>query len=215
MKKNKLIIVLLLFTIISNNYCQEDSSKNNQKNQYVQIEIPKAYSLPEVAIELYLEDTNYYMEKEIGTSFFEQDKKIGYFRYFTSTSVFEFMLKDSLPDGHYCLYNLTKKQAKKTKNKEDYIIASGKFKNGMKQGTFMFRKISENPCRTCEIKYIDFTNDTVDGIVKELENWIPIYLAEYKMGVKNGFCFYANSGVPVILLYKDGVIVKETTFLNK
>jgi hypothetical protein len=169
-------------------------------------------------IKLFLNDSNYYIQKDIGQIFQEFDNKVGYFAYFRSTTAMEFVLKDSLPDGFYCLYNLPSKSAKKEKALCKYLVVAGEYRNGLKQGRFIFQEnvdLPEGYRSDKEIyfyKEISFINDTVDGAIKEYDGDLLTYAAEYKMWKKNGFCYFWNNGSPAILLFEDGELVDQTQF---
>ena len=117
-----------------------------------------------------------------------------------------------MPNGFYCLYSLKKKQTKKTKNIDEYIVASGEYKNGMKQGAFYFKFIPENPKWVSSDKVIYFKDDVVNGAVIERERGNIMFLGEYQMGIKHGFFYYYNGGAPSIVLYENGVKVKDSIF---
>lgn len=211
MYKNKYFILLSFILLIHNSLCsQNNDPMQNSSMLYVE-KISQPYYTIEEPIDLYLDDTDYFVQKDIEQILYESQQRIGFFKYFISTYATEFELKDSLPDGFYCLYNLTRKQAEKIKDKDIYLVASGGFKNKMKQGYFSFYSLSEDNFKKV-FKTIHFVNDTINGIVKELVSWEPIYLAEYKMGIKDGFSFYANNGNSLIILYKEGEIIKQTSF---
>jgi hypothetical protein len=167
-------------------------------------------------IKLYLEDTSYYIQKDIWQLMNEQKNNTGYFAHFSDTYGLEFQFKNKLPDGFYCLYNITKKQSLKIKNYKNYFVASGEFKNGMKQGAFIFFVHQEYPTKKEPFKNqkeafkrIYFKNDTVHGKVIETIEGKVIHFGEYNLGVKDGFFYELDN---IIILYKDGLVVKKTSF---
>jgi hypothetical protein len=203
MRKNRFIIFLLLLIRVLCVFPQEDANLRQPLGS-------ETICFPKDTIILYLEDTSFYIQKNIRQLISDHINKIGYFNFLSSTDGLGFELKDSLSDGFYCLYNITKKQAQKVKNKENHFVASGEFKGGMKQGAFTFYNLSE---WSESFKILYFKNDTVHGQVKEILNGKIIYLAEYNMGIKNGFFYNAIiSTNPQIILYKDGEIVREVEF---
>jgi hypothetical protein len=208
--KNIIVCFLLILSLSINVSAQQDSIEELKRlNPYARERISEEkFYIPKDTIKLYLEDTLYYIK----------DNKLGTFKYFARLKLsfyrygLEFELRDSLPDGFYCLYDLTKKQAKKISDKEKHLVASGEFRNRMKQGIFRFKTEYEDPRFPIFYKEIIFTNDTVNGIVREAENERAIFVGEYKMGVKDGFFFHENGGYPVIFLYENGEKVRETFF---
>jgi hypothetical protein len=126
------------------------------------------------------------------------------------TSKIEYQLKDNLSDGFYCLYELTKKDAKKVNaiQKNNYLVASGQYKNHMKNGYFIFNDVGKNLINPYT-KIIYFKNDTVDGYVKEWERSYLVYQGKYKMGKRDGIFFFQNNGIPIIAVYKNGKEIKR------
>ncbi len=210
MKIVKFTLILFITIICENAYCQEDTTNVKKVNdQFLRQKINKTNDTPKDTIKLFLEDTSYYISLD-DENYFEKIK--AYSSYLNSGYVPSYLLSEKLPDGYYCLYNITKKQAKKIKNIEEYIVTSGEFKNGMKQGAFFFRFIPDNPkCSKAEI-IIYFKDDLVNGAVIEREKNSIMFLGEYQMGIKHGFFYYYNSGAPLIVLYENGVKVKESIF---
>lgn len=211
MKYKQLVIFFILLLISRNLYCQVDTVNQTKNPEYYyrqKITVDSVY--PRDTIKLFLADTSYYhTNRDI---LYEYNNKINYLKYFNSGIGLDFVLKDSLPDGYYCLYNLTKKQVKKIKNINKYIVASGEFKNGMKQGAFYFKFIPENPRWVSADKVIYFKDDVVNGAVIERERGNIMFLGEYKMGIKHGFFYYGYGGAPSIVLYENGIKVKDAIF---
>lgn len=211
MKIKQLIIFFILILITSNLYCQTDTVSKIKNPEYFyrqKINVDTVFSRD--TIKLFLDDTSYYnMERDL---LYEFNNKIGYLKYFNSSIGLNFVLKDSLQDGFYCLYNLTKKQAKKMKTKDKNIVVSGEFKNKMKQGAFCFYFIQETSKCIKANKVIYFKDDIVHGAVIERENDKIMFLGEYQMGVKHGFFYYYNGGAPAIVLYENGKQVKYSNF---
>jgi hypothetical protein len=203
MYRDRFVILLLLLFKIAGVYSQE--------NVYLRQPLrDDTIYCPKDTIKLYLDDTSYYSQKNIQQLIDDIGNATSYFKYFSSTDGLEFGLKDSLPDGFYCLYNITKKQAIKIKNHEKYFVVSGEFKNGMKQGAFIFYNFSKWS-ESFKIAY--FKDDAVHGQVKEILNGKIIYLVEYNMGLKDGLFYNAiNSTNPIIILYMDGKVVREVYF---
>jgi len=174
-------------------------------------------------INIYLEDTLFFEQKtsleliklkhEIlyGSGDIEALKY--YIKYFNITSGIEFFLKDSLDDGCYCLYNLTKKQLKKIKEKEKYLVAKGCFENKMRQGKFIHSYGLDKFALGSIYKEISFVNDTVHGSIIEMYHGNLNCLEEYNMGIKDGFFFWKHRGSVVIRLYKQGAIIEEKNII--
>jgi len=206
------IIVLkfsLLLLMSSNLYCQIDSLRNiTEYGFYDKQRIHYDTIALKDTIKLFLEDTSFYL---INKNILYQNE-IEYLNYFNSSIGLDYVLKDSLPDGFYCLYNLTKKQARRIHEKNNYIVASGEFKNKMKQGPFCFYFMPENSKWASAKKVIYFEDDIINGPIIEFERDNIMYLGEYKMGVKNGFFYFYNGGAPAIILYENGVKVKDSYF---
>jgi|LSQX01.1.fsa_nt_gb hypothetical protein len=162
---------------------------------------------------VYLEDTAYYEKKTFDQMIGDAKKNEGYMKYFNSvTAGLDYFLKDSLEDGCYYLYNLTRKQANKVKEKDTHIIATGCYKGGLKQGKFIFSNGIDKQSLGSIYKEISFINDSVNGNVLEMINGQIIYLCEYKMDVKEGFSFIYKQGQTVMRYFEHGVIRKELEF---
>jgi hypothetical protein len=217
MYRNRLFVLLiLLFKLTGDLYAQQkDTVKINiiydTIHSYRQ---PLKLYTPKDTIKLFLDDTAYYIQKDYRQIDNEYRDRIGYAKYFFNTHCSGFELKDNLPDGYYCLYSITKKQAYKMENYKKYFVASGEFKNGMKQGEFVLYLRPEYPTKKEPFnnwiesyKKISFKNDTVHGKVIEIIGGRFEHFGEYNMGVKDGF--FCEIGYKIIL-YKDGEIVKET-----
>jgi hypothetical protein len=211
----KILLVFICFTSILTNAQQKDTVKINiiydTIHSYRQ---PLKLYTPKDTIKLFLDDTAYYIQKDYEQVVNEYKNKIGYAKYFINGHCSGFELKDNLPDGYYCLYSITKKQAYKMENYKKYFVASGEFKNGMKQGEFVLYLRPEYPTKKEPFnnwiesyKKISFKNDTVHGKVIEIIGGKLRHFGEYNMGVKDGFFYYREEE---IILYKDGEIVKET-----
>lgn len=174
----------------------------------------------EECINIHLEDTSFFEQKtsleliklkhEILYEDGDKNALKYYIKYFNVTSGIEFFLKDSLDDGCYCLYNLTKKQFKKTKDKEKYLVTSGCFKNKMRQGKFIHTNGLDKFALGSIYKEISFVNDTVHGSVIEMHYGYLDILEEYNMGIKDGFSFWKHRGSIVIKLYKQGELLEES-----
>jgi len=163
--------------------------------------------------DVYLEDTMYYEKKTFDQMIDASKNNEGYIKYFNSvTAGLNYFLKDSLEDGCYCLYNLTRKQAKKVKEKDTHIIATGCYKCGLKQGKFMFSNGIDKLSLGSIYKEISFINDSVNGNVIEMTYGQLNYLSEYKMGVKDGFSFIYKKGQTVMRYFENGEIQKELRF---
>jgi len=163
--------------------------------------------------DVYLEDTMYYEKKTFDQMIDDAKNNEGYMKYFNSvTAGLNYFLKDSLEDGCYYLYNLTKKQAKKVKEKDTHIIATGCYKGRLKQGKFMFSNGIDKLSLGSIYKEISFINDSVNGNVIEMTYGQINYLSEYKMGVKDGFSFIYKKGQTVMRYYEKGEIQKELRF---
>lgn len=211
METIRLILFLFIVFICNTSYCQEDTVMNNSGyEQFYRQRIFESNNVPKDTINIFLDDTSYYLTYD--DILYQFVNKTGYLKYFNTGIGLGFVLKDSLPDGYYCLYNLTKKQAKKIDKKEKYIVACGEFKNRMKQGAFCFYFIPENPKRATAYKIIYFKDDVVNGAVIERVNDRIMFLGEYQMGVKHGFFYYYNGGAPSIILFKNGEKVKYSDF---
>lgn len=164
--------------------------------------------------EVYLDDTNYYISRD----YFFKDKQKHYMRYFMSTAALDYEFRDSLPDGCYVLIALTRKEAKKIPDhvQNRYVVATGCFENGMKQGRFTFSTVKYPPFKkgvsprdNPAYKSIDFLNDTVNGNVQEYFGTSLYHLAQYQMGVLNGYFIWASSTTTLLKYYQDGVQIKE------
>lgn len=163
--------------------------------------------------DVYLEDTMYYEKKTFDQMIDEAKNNEGYMKYFNSvTAGLNCFLKDSLEDGCYYLYNLTRKQATKVKEKDSHIIASGCYKGGLKQGKFMFSNGIDKLSFGSIYKEISFINDSVNGNVIEMTYGQINYFSEYKMGVKAGFSFIYKKGQTVMRYFENGEINKELRF---
>jgi hypothetical protein len=203
------IVLLLLETSFL--YSQEfDTNKRLKQDSFHREGISFVNNMPKDTVFLYLNDTLFFLKNNY------EDENIAYFQLYSKFTngnfIPQFILRENLPDGFYCLYNLTREKAKKTKNKETFVVASGEFKDGMKQGPFNFFYTPENPKWTHVYNTIYFQNDTVHGVVIERENDRISYLGEYNMGIMHGFFYYYNNGAPVIILYEDGVAIKSSEF---
>jgi len=211
MKIVKFTLILCITIICENTYCQEDTTNVKKVNdQFLRQKINNTNDTPKDTIKLFLSDTSYYRTNR--DVLYEYNNKIDYLKYFNSGIGLDFVLRDSLPDGYYCLYGLKKKQAKKVKNIDEYIVASGEYKNGMKQGVFYFKFIPANPKWVSADKVIYFKDDVANGAVIERERGNIMFLGEYQMGIKHGFFYYYNGGAPSIVLYENGVKVKDSIF---
>lgn len=189
-----------------------ESAPNLNQNAFLREEaFDNKFSVKDT-IELFLEDTSFYIMIDYDQLINEFRNQKDVYKYFSSSLGLQFQFRDSLQDGFYCLYNLTREKAKKIKNKEEFVLASGEFKNKMRKGAFTFYYIPDNPKWTKAEKTIYFKDDVVHGVVIEKENDRIAYLGEYKMGVMHGFFYYYNNGVPVIVLYEDGVVIKSSEF---
>lgn len=164
--------------------------------------------------EVYLDDTNYYISRD----YFFKDKQKHYMRYFMSTAALDYEFRDSLPDGCYVLIALTRKEAKKIPDhvQNRYVVATGCFENGMKQGRFTFSTVKYPPFKkgvsprdNPAYKSIDFLNDTVNGNVQEYFDTALYHLAQYQMGVLNGYFIFASSTTTLLKYYQDGIPIKE------
>jgi hypothetical protein len=210
MKIIKFTIILCIAIICENTYCQEDTINVIRNNdQFLRQKTNNTNDIPKDTIKLFLDDNSYYISLD-DENFFEKIKT--YSSYLNSGHFPSYILSEHLPDGYYCLYSLKKKQAKKTKNIDEYIVASGEYKNGMKQGAFYFKFIPENSKWVSADKVIYFKDDVVNGAVIERERGNIMFLGEYQMGIKHGFFYYYNGGAPSIVLYENGVKVKDSTF---
>lgn len=177
---------------------------------YWQMEAPEAQGRENVT-KIFLDDTNYYVSRDY---LFTDDSKY-YMQYFLSTGALEYELKDGLPDGNYMLVALTRKKAEKlpVNIMNGYVVATGSYENGMKQGKFTFSTITpalnDNTEVEPEYKSIEFTNDTVNGNVQEYFGQALYHLAQYKMGKLDGYYITASSTVTLFKIYEDGILVKE------
>ena len=142
--------------------------------------------------EVFLDDTSYYISRD----YFFKDAQKHYMRYFMSTAALEYEFRDSLPDGCYVLIALTRKEAEKIPDhvQNRYVVATGCFENGMKQGKFTFSTVQYPPFKKGGLpenkpayKSIEFLNDTVNGNVQEYFDTALYHLAQYQMGVLNGY----------------------------
>jgi|GEM_PF-2394053 hypothetical protein len=210
MKIVKFTLILFITIICENAYCQEDTTNVKKVNdQFLRQKINNANDTPKDTIKLFLDDTSCYISLDDKNYF---DKFKIYSNYLNNGYVPSYLLSEKLPDGYYCLYNITKKQAKKIKNIEEYIVSSGEFKNGMKESAFYFRFIPDNPKWSKAEIIIYFKDDLVNGAVIERENDKIMCLGEYKMGIKHGFFYFYNGGSPSIVLFENGVKVKDSIF---
>lgn len=175
--------------------------------------------LPDIEyIDVFLDDTNYYVTRDY--LFVDYGKY--YMKYFMSTGALQYELRDSLPDGCYALFEVSRKEAEKMPKNvlNSHIVATGCFENKMKQGKFTFissyrditiKKAKNAPILKSEYKSIDFTNDTVNGDVQEYFGQALYHLAQYKMGRLDGYFIHASSIMTLIRLYKEGILIKEIT----
>lgn len=164
--------------------------------------------------EVFLDDTSYYISRD----YFFKDQQKHYMRYFMSTAALEYEFRDSLPDGCYVLIALTRKEAEKIPDhvQNRYVVATGCFENGMKQGKFTFSTVAYPPLKKGGLpenkpayKSIEFLNDTVNGNVQEYFDTALYHLAQYQMGVLNGYFIWASSTTTLLKYYQDGVAIKE------
>lgn len=166
--------------------------------------------------EVFLDDTSRYISRD----YIFKDSQKNYMQYFMSTGALEYEFRDSLPDGCYVLIALTRKDAKKLPDHvlNRYVVATGCFENGMKQGRFTFSttlrppsEMGKLPENKPEYKSIVFLNDTVNGAVQEYFGQALYHLAQYKMGRLDGYFIHASSIMTLIRLYKEGILIKEIT----
>lgn len=210
MKIIKFTLILFITMICENAYCQEDTTNVKKNNdQFLRQKINNTNDTPKDTIKLFLDDNSYYISLD-DENYFEKIK--AYSSYLNSGYVPSYLLSEHLHDGYYCIFNITKKQAKKIKNINEYIVTSGEIKNGMKQGAFYFRFIPDNPKRSKAEIIIYFKDDLVNGAVIERVNDKIMNLGEYKMGIKHGFFYYGYGGAPSIVLYENGVKIKDSVF---
>ena len=164
--------------------------------------------------EVYLDDTNYYISRD----YFFKDKQKHYMRYFMSTAALDYEFRDSLPDGCYVLIALTRKEAEKIPDnlQNRYVVATGCFENGMKHGKFTFSTVQSPPFKKGGLpednpayKSIEFVNDTVNGNVQEYFGTALYHLAQYQMGVLNGYFILASSTATLLKYFENGVAIKE------
>ncbi len=205
--KHMLFVISLLFffgigTLPAQDYNWLISSTNAQEEDMT------------VYNEVYLDDTNYYVSRDY---LFKDDQK-HYMRYFMSTAALDYEFRDSLPDGCYVLIALTRKEVEKIPDnlQNRYVVATGCFENGMKQGKFTFSTVQSPPFKKGRLledkpayKSIEFVNDTVNGNVQEYFDTALYHLAQYQMGVLNGYFILASSTATLLKYYQDGVLIKE------
>jgi hypothetical protein len=205
--KHMLFVISLLFffgigTLPAQDYNWLISSTNAQEEDMT------------VYNEVYLDDTNYYVSRDY---LFMDDQK-HYMRYFMSTAALDYEFRDSLPDGCYVLIALTRKEVEKIPDnlQNRYVVATGCFENGMKQGKFTFSTVQSPPFKKGRLledkpayKSIEFVNDTVNGNVQEYFDTALYHLAQYQMGVLNGYFILASSTATLLKYYQDGVLIKE------
>lgn len=173
-------------------------------------------SEPESYKTIFLDDTNYYTSRD----YLFADTGKYYMKYFLSTGALEYEFKDALPDGDYILVALPRKKAERLPINivNRYIVATGRFENGMKQGKFTFMTIdgpdmvNDGVKVKPEYKSIVFTNDTVNGNVQEYFGGALYHLAQYKMGKLHGYYIMASGTTTLLKIYQDGVQIKELTF---
>lgn len=165
--------------------------------------------------EVFLDDTNYYISRD----YLFKDYQKHYMRYFMSTAALDYEFRDSLPDGCYVLIALTRKEAKRIPDhvlNRYYVAATGCFENGMKQGKFTFSTTRRPPSDRGAFpedkpvyNSIEFLNDTVNGNVQEYFDTALYHLAQYQMGVLNGYFIFASSTTTLLKYYQDGIPIKE------
>lgn len=210
MKIVKFTLILFITLICENAYCQEDTTNIKKvSDRFLRQKINNTNDAPKDTIKLFLDNTSYYISLD-DENYLEKFKTFS--SYIKNGYVPSFLLSEHLPDGYYCIYNITKKQAKKIKNINKYIVTSGEIKNGKKQGAFYFRFIPDNPKRSEAEIIIYFKDDVVHGAVIERERDRIMVLGEYQMGIKHGFFYYYNRGVPSIFLYENGIKIKDSFF---
>jgi hypothetical protein len=212
MKKIVLAIISMCLTVILHGQQDTINKLLNGSMMFAKQKVQDNYYIPKDTVKLFLEDQQFYIQKDVGQILNDFNNRIGYFKYFISTGGMEFELKKGLADGYYCLYNFSKKDTNKINNKSKYLVAAGEYKNGMKQGMFIFNSYLENPQWHGSYKEILFKNDTINGVVKEYEGSVLIYAIEYKMGKKDGFCMFWNNGAPAIILFRNDELIEQTQF---
>lgn len=210
MKTVKIILILCITIICENAYCQEDTTNTKTvNNPFLRQKINYTNDIPKDTIKIFLDDNSYYISLD-DEKYYEIIKT--YSSYLNSGYAPIFLLSENLPDGYYCIYNITKKEAKKIKNIYEYLVISGEIKNGMKLGAFYFRINYDKPNYSKAEIIIYFKDDVVNGAVIERVNGNIMNLGEYKMGIKHGFFYYGYGGTPSIVLYENGVIIKDSFF---
>ncbi len=161
--------------------------------------------------ELYIEDTIFFTYWKNDKINFDKKAQDDFLKYFDNSSWIYYMLKDSLPDGYYCLYLLPKKESAR-KKKERFLVAAGGFKNGIKNGVFIFKDEEKYSRGVNLYKTINFVNGVVHGKVVDTCDGIIRFACDYNYGVRNGFYFIEKERVVTIRFYENGKIVKQTTF---
>lgn len=162
-------------------------------------------------VEVFLEDTGYYYYKGplelIGyiDSLKQRNKNSNLgsvIFYFNSFGGCQYFFKDSLADGYYKIYDLSKKNKKKDKNA--YLVAEGLFINRLRQGAFKYQDVGGNI-----LKVVPFENDIVQGKVFEYFHQRIEYIVEYNQGIIDGFYFHRDrhSDTITINYYRKGKLV--------
>lgn len=190
MKQNKSLCVCLIMFIALSNF-------NNKTIAQVDTTI------------LYLEDTSYYYHMgplEFLESMKKDSNSVRF--YMNSTSVYYF-LKDSLPNSYYQLYELHKKDST-IKNKKDFLVVEGRFKDSLREGLFKYR---DGGSDGTALKIVPFKKGIVDGKVLEISHDRINFITEYKNGIADGLYFYRKVGFPFIKVgyYKDGILLDMDT----
>ncbi len=191
-------------------------------------------------IDLYLEDTAMYIkialnfedEDSFGVIYADSIPEANYIKYMTAWTMERLILVDSLDDGYYRLYNISKKELKK-KDKDLFLVAKGCYKNKLKQGDFEFStgKATRSSGKLIEEQFrgfidgeviqpfgdfyikMTFVNDTVNGLVIEARYAFTYAFQEYKMGIKDGFGFaFDHPRMGCILYYENDELLRQLEY---
>ena len=201
--KNK--ICLLVFIVFFQCCCI--GQNNNEIDEGI-------WNIPDTTIEIYLDDTIYFQKH----SLWDEDSLFP--TYFVMAISAYYELKDGLPDGYYCLYDLKRGDSVPPVLKGAYLVCSGGFKEGKRHGLFAFFDnviFDDNrswKCRTAQL--ITYCNGVVHGTVEEYADGQPFHLAEYCNGVKNGYSLYSyTSGGVLIRLYNNNLIMHQVEYKGR
>ena len=120
------------------------------------------------------------------------------------------VLKDSLPDGQYIIYDFHKSDSNRFKDK-NYVLMKGSYKNRQRHGQFEFFRRTENRNNRTKRIYnltcsFSFEYGLINGTFNIWNNDFLILKGNYLEGNKNGFFLSYSS--------KSGELESISVFQN-